>query len=163
MTSKIKIQLGLIAFLAIVALSLILSQTATPDFPPLFALKRVQEKAFFKLKSNPQDKLDYMRSLLDKRLGELDSQVKRQSYGYILPSASRYSTLAGQITEIILANNLQDQADLVKNQFTNHQKTLQQIYEIYPKNTDNWEWKYIQDDYNYLKLYLDKLIDYEKK
>ena len=46
--------------------------------------------------------------------------------------------------------------------FNNHQEVLQKIYVIYPKNTDNWEWKYIQDDINYLKLYLDKLSNFFK-
>lgn len=157
MATKIKIQLGLIALLIIAALSLILSQTANPDFPLLFALKRVQEKAFLSLKSNPQEKVDYMRSLLNTRLEELNSQVKRESYGYILPSASRYSTLAGEITDSIIGGGLEDQAASTIDQFTSHKKILNDIYVIYPKNTDNWEWKYIQDDYNYLSLYLDKL------
>lgn len=157
MSNKIKIQLGLIIVLIILVLSLMLSQKATPDFPPFFALKRIQERTYLNLKSNPTDKLDYMSSMLESRLEELDSQVRRQSYGYILPSASRYSTLAGQITEMIIANNMIDRVDTATAQFIAHQKVLQEIYVIYPKNTDNWEWKYIQDDINYLDLYLDKL------
>lgn len=157
MSTKIKIQLGLIAFLVILVLSLILSQTANPDFPPLFALKRIQEKVFLSLKSNPQDRLDYMRILLNTRLEELNNQVKRQSYSHILPSASRYSTLAGEITDSIIANNMKDQVAPTQDQFTQHKKVLNDIYVIYPKNTDNWEWKYIQDDINYLGIYLDQL------
>ncbi len=157
MSDKTKIQAGLIIFLAIFALSLIISQKATPDFGPFFSLKRIQEKVFLKLKSSPSDKIDYMSALLDTRLQELKSQVNRQSYNYILPSALRYSTLAGQITEMIIANNMKDKVVSTTAQFIAHKKTLQEIYVIYPKNTDNWEWKYIQDDINYLKLYLDKL------
>lgn len=157
MSTKIKIQLGLIISLVVAALSLILSQTANPDFPPLFALKRVQEKAFLSLKSNPQEKVDYMRSLLNTRLDELNSQVKRESYGYILPSASRYSTLAGEITDFIIGGGLEDQVASTIDQFTSHKKILNDIYVIYPKNTENVEYKYIEDDINYLNLYLDKL------
>ncbi len=157
MSDKIKIQLGLITILIIFALSLVFSQKANPDFSPLWSLKRVQEKVFLKLKSNPSDKLDYMRSLLDIRLEELNSQVNRQSYGYILPSAQRYSTLAGEITDLVTAN-MKDKAPQVIDQFQSHLKVLQQIYVIYPKNTDNLEYKYIEDDINYLKIYLDKLL-----
>ena len=162
MSDKIKIQLGSIALLAVAAISLMLSQTANPDFPPLFVLKRAQETVFLSLKISPKDKVNYMMVLLNTRLQELSSQVKKESYSQILPSASRYSTLAGQITEIILANNMKDQAALVKSQFTNHQKTLLEIYVIYPKNTDNFEYKYIEDDINYLKIYLDKLSNFFK-
>ena len=162
MTTKIKIQLGAIAVLLIVALSLIISQTASPDFPPFWGLKRIQEKIYLKLKSNPNQKLDYMSFQLDRRLQELKSQVERQSYGYILPSASRYSTLAGEITDMILTNNMKDKVVSITNQFKEHQKVLYDIYVIYPKNTDNMEYKYIEDDIYYLKLYLDKLSNFFK-
>lgn len=155
--TNLKIQLGLIAALVLFVISLFLSQIATPDSPQLFGLKRYQENSFLKLKSNPQQKLDYMRLMLDRRLSELSSQVRRKSYDYILPSASRYSTLAGQITDLVLANNLKDQIDPLKLQFINHQKVLNSLYEIYPKNTENVEYKYIEDDINYLKIYLEKL------
>ena len=144
--------------LVIFVVALVASQNADPDFTPLFGLKRVQEKIFLNFKSTPEQQADYKRSLLNIRLAELGSQVKRQSYGYILPSALRYSSLAGEITETIVANNMKDQATYTVDQFTQHQKVLQEIYVIYPKNTDNEEYKYIEDDVNYLKIYLDKLL-----
>lgn len=155
--TNLKIQLVSIVVLIFIAVSLLLSQTATPDSPQLFGLKRYLENSFLKLKSNPGQKLDYMRIMLDRRLSELSIQVKGQSYGYILPSASRYSTLAGQITDLVLTNNLKDQIEPLKIQFKTHQKTLKSLYDIYPKNTENVEYKYIEDDINYLKIYLDKL------
>lgn len=157
MSNKTKIQLGAIAVLVLIVVSLLLAQKADPDFPPFWGLKRVQEKVFFKFKSNASEQVDYMRGLLNIRLEELSNQVRRQSYNYILPSALRYSTLAGQITDTIIASNMKDQVPAVINQFKDHQKVLQDLYVIYPKNTDNWEWKYIQDDVNYLKIYLDRL------
>src|SRR3989344_6232813 len=162
MTIKVKTQLGLIAVLVIIALSLILAQSASPDSSLLFGLKRVQEKVYLRLKNAPSDKLDYMSLLLDRRLTELDSQVRRQSYGYILPSALRYSTLAGQIAEMIMANNMTDKVASTTNQFKEHQKVLYDVYVIYPKNTDNVEYKYIEDDINYLKIYLHKLSNFFK-
>lgn len=159
MSNKIKIQLGAIVLMAVMAISLLLSQISSPDSPLLFSLKRIQENAFLNLKSNPEERVDYMRSLLNTRLEELKSQVNRESYGYILPSASRYSTLAGQITDIVIQNNMKDQVNSIKDQFIAHQKILQEIYVIYPKNTENVEYKYIEDDINYLKIYLDKLAE----
>lgn len=162
MSSKVKTQVGLIVILFLFALSLLLSQKANPNFPPLFALKRIQEKVYLKLKSSPQDRLDYMSYLLNNRLDELRELVNAKSYNYILPAALRYSTLAGQITELIIANNLKDRVDPIKKTFENHRKIVDDLYVIYPKNLpDNEEWKYIQDDYNYLKLYLDKLNNFK--
>lgn len=138
-------------------MSLLLSQKANPDIPLLFNLKRLQEKAFLNLKFSPRDQVEYMSSLLNARLEELSNVVKNKNYDYVLPSASRYSTTAGQITELIIANNLRDKVEDTKNQFLAQLQVLQEIYVIYPKNFDNEEYKYIEDDINYLNLYLDKL------
>lgn len=146
-----------ILLLAILAGSLLFSMKANPDFPTLFALKRVQEKIFLKFKSNPEARVNFLSNLLNSRLGELQNVFDHKSYNYILPAASRYSTLAGQITALVVANNLTDKADALKSQFLSHQKVIDKIYVAYPKNTENVEYKYIADDYNYLKLYLDQL------
>lgn len=155
--SKYRIQLVLMITLAIIALSLILSLNANPNIPPLFTIKRAQETVFLKLKPNLSDKVDYMRAMLDSRLNELGEVVKVRGSGKILTSSSRYSTLAGQITDLIIENKMTDKVESVKAQFLNHKKILDALYVAYPKNTDDWEWKFIQDDFNYLKLYLDKL------
>jgi hypothetical protein len=155
--TTLKIQLGAIGALVVIVISLLMSQSANPDFPPLFSLKRIQEKAYLSLKTTPQSKVDYMRNLLNTRLEELSNQVNSESYDYILPSAQRYSTLAGQITELVISNNMKDEVKNIKEQFSDHLKTLNSIYVKYPKNTDNKEYKYIEDDINYLKIYSDKL------
>lgn len=157
MSREIKIKLGLIVFLVVLCTSLILSREASPNNPFLFSVKRVQEKAFLALHFSKQGKLDYMSSMLNDRLGELSTVVNKQSYSYVLPAASRYSTLAGEITDYILANNLKDESSLITDQFNKHQKLLRDLYVIYPKNTTNVEYKYIEDDFNYLKIYIDKL------
>ena len=154
---KTRIQLGIIFVLAILCLSLILSQKANPDFPPLFNLKRLQENFFLKLKSSPAQKVEYMSSLLDSRLIEIQNIINDQSYSDMLTTSLRYSTQAGKITDLIIANNLTDKVNPAKNQFMDHRKFLYALYVAYPKNTDNVEYKYIEDDINYLNLYLDKL------
>lgn len=154
---KTRIQLGAIIILSILAIALLLSQNANPDFGPFWSLKRVQEKIYLKFKNYPQDKIDYMSGLLNVRLNEMNHLVNSKSYGYVLPTSLRYSTLAGQITDLIIANNLKDKIPAITAQFIDHQAVLYDLYVIYPKNSDNVEYKYIEDDINYLRLYLDKL------
>lgn len=154
---KTKIQLIAVALLLGLSLSLVLSQTADPSLPMFFGLKRVQEKVFMKLKSNPGERLDFMSGMLNSRLVELNSVVRGEKYDHVLYSSLRYSTLAGEMTDEVLANNLKSYVDPVKNQFSNHLIKLKEIYDYYPKNTSNLEYKYIEDDINYLKIYLDKL------
>ncbi len=89
-------KIAAIVALAILVISLVLSQTAAPDNYLLFSLKRAQETAFLKLKTTPSQKVDYMDYLLDQRLSELQTVFNHKSYNYILPAANRYFTLAGQ-------------------------------------------------------------------
>lgn len=154
---KTKFQIGLIIILLVSAASLILSQNANPDVPLLFGLKRVQEKAFLTLKTNPTEKTEYLSLLLNSRLKEFENLIKNESYSYLWSSSIRHSTFAGQITEIITANNLTDMVGPVRKQFEDHKNKLNAMYVAYPKNTDNVEWKYILDAINYLNAYLDKL------
>lgn len=157
MKDTYKLQIGLIVVLALVATALLFSPKSTPDQELLFSLKRAQENTFLKTKSTPASKVDYLSSMLESRLMELQSVVNKKQYGYVLSAASRYSTLAGQITELVVSNNLTDKVSMIKDQFKTHQKVINEIYVIYPKNTDNVEYKYIQDDYNYLTIYLEQL------
>lgn len=150
--------MGLIVILVILVAALLMSPKATPDSAQLFALKRIQENLFLKLKATPADRIDYMSSMLNSRVEELDAVVKNKKYGEVLKASQRYYTLAGLMTDLIVANNLTAQSEAVKSQFRNHQSFLQKTYEYYPKNIpEDEEWKYIQDGVNYLKLYLDKL------
>ncbi len=155
--TQIYIQLAAIAILILLILGLIISRSASPDFYPFYGLKRTQEKVFLSLKFDNESKIDYMSYLLDNRLSELDGVVKEKNYDYVLPAASRYSSLAGEITNILLENSLKDKSEQTKQTFIKHQKILNDLYIMYPKNTDNVEYKYIEDDINYLKLYLEKL------
>lgn len=151
------IQLGLVVILSLFILSLLFSRNANPDFPPLWGLKRVQEKVFLNFKSTPEERVNYMSALLDDRLSEIKSIVNNKSYTYLLNSSLRYSTLAGEITELVVTNNMADRTAAIKEQFQNHKKVLYDLYVAYPKNTDNIEYKYLEDDINYLNIYLEKL------
>lgn len=154
---KTKVQIGLIVVLLIIAVSLLLSINSNPDNPPLFGLKRAQENVFLSLKTNSQDKVNYLSAILDSRLKEFENVIKNESYGYMWTSSLRYSTFAGRITDLIIANNLTDMVEPIKKQMEEHKKKLDVMYVAYPKNTDNVEWKYILDAINYLNAYLDKL------
>lgn len=151
------IQVAIIVILTIASISLILSRNASPDSPLLFGLKRVQEKAFLNLKSGPEDKVDYMSSLLEERLKELDTLIKNGSFSYLWSASLRYSTFAGQITDLVVSNRMTDRVETIKKQFQDHKKVLSDLYVAYPKNTDNVEYKYLEDGINYLNIYLQKL------
>ncbi len=162
MPSSKDIKRILIVLLAIFVVALFLSPRSNPDFPPLYNLKRLQEKLFSAISTSPTAKADYQQYLLDQRLAELDHLVKSQQYTYLWSSSLRYAAVAGNLTDYIIANNLKDKIPVVTEQFRNHQRALYALYVYYPKNINNDEWKYVLDDINYLNGNLEKLSTADK-
>lgn len=153
-----KIKLVLIGGLLMLAVSLPLSDTAVPSSTNLYNLKRLQEKIFMAVRLNPEEKVKYNLFLLDKRLSELAYLVENRQFDYILTSSLRYSTTAGQATELIISHEVTALVGPAKEKFVAHQKVIQALYNSYPHD-ENDKGKFIQDDYNYLNIYLDKLSD----
>lgn len=157
-----QVKIVLIACLSIVAFILIMSRWATPLSPLTFQAKRLQEKVFMRLKSNPQSKLEYYTYLLNERCKELRSVVESESPSYILTTSLRYSTTAGQLTELIIGNHLDSSIEITQKLFRNHQQIISGLIMLYPKDFDD-EWKYLQDDINYLDIYSKMLSEYAQK
>lgn len=138
--------------LSVFIICLILSWSANPSTPLTFKLKRLQEKVQLYLRSNPESYLNYQMSLLNKRKDDIVFLVNTREYPYILTSSLRYSTNAGEITEFIIKNNMKQNIPATLDLFTQHSKIFKGLVEKYPKEL-NEEWKYIQDDINYLEIY----------
>ena len=153
-----KIKLFAIGGLLLLAIALLLSDRALPSSPELYSLKRLQEKIFMIVKTNPRDKVNYYNLLLDKRLNELIAVVGNNQSELILTSSLRYSTTAGLMTEIIKAHHLTDASTIAQEKFKENKKMIRKLDDSYPKD-ENEEWKFIQDDYNYLAIYSQQLTD----
>jgi hypothetical protein len=158
MRGIIKIKLGLIGGLLLLIVALIFSDKALPSSPELYNLKRLQEKIFMLVKTSPQDKVNYYNLLLDKRLEEILAIIQNRDFNLILSSSLRYSTTAGLMTDLIKSNHLTDASSLVLEKFKKHQIIFKNLDDAYPKD-EGQEWKYIQDDYNYLSIYSQQLKD----
>lgn len=147
-----KFKQSLLLSLGIVLVIILLSSGANPDSPELYKVKRIQEKVFFIIQPTPARKAAYYRALLNIRAQELENLVKSKSYNYIVTSSLRYSATAGNLTELIKQNNLSDQKAPTIEEFKTHQRFFESLVSGYPTD-DNEEWKYIQDDVNYLAIY----------
>jgi len=149
-----KIKLGVLAILAVLLLGLMFSEKTDPAFEALWLIKRSEEKVYTKFKTG-QDRIDYNYVMLNRRLKELESLVAGKNYNFILSASLRYSTTAGQLTEMVTDTH---KLAMI---FMEQRKVLQELLDKYPKDV-NEEWKYIQDDINYLDIYLDKLVSGDK-
>lgn len=159
MTLK-RLKLGLIVLLIILSVILLNFNKITPDTRFLYSFKRLNENIYLSLKPSPSQRLDYLFDLLEERRNELEYVVEKGKSQYVLKSAQRYSTIAGKITELIVKNNLYDQAKIAQEKFRTHLPIIAGLITKYPKQDD--EIKFVKDDVNYLKLYLEKLQTLKK-
>lgn len=153
--SNFKVVLFALSLLLILVLFVMNVGVANPDSRPFYRFKRLYETVQLRFKATPEDKLDYLYSLLDKRLLELNSVVESGNSPYILNTSLRYSTTAGQITELIIQNNLKNQASKAREKFEDQFLIVKSLPSKYSKA--DGEVKYIIDDANYLRIYIDQL------
>ena len=124
----------------------------------LFKLKRAQEKTLMLIKRDPSSKVSYYHILLDKRLKEIIFLIIDRRFNKLVFPSQRYATTAGELTEIIISNNLSEMATPTRKIFTKHQNKIQEILDSYPREIND-EWKFIQDDFNYLEIYKNQLSE----
>ncbi len=134
---------------------------ADPDSTFLYNFKRFYEKTQLSLKSGPQDKLNYQYTLLDKRLAELIHIIEVGASPYVLTTSLRYSTTAGQITELIINNDLKDESQKAKEKLEGQLLIVEKLPGKYSGTGD--EVKFIIDDINYLKTYIDMLSSFSSR
>jgi hypothetical protein len=158
---KRKVIFFLFFFLAIFFLVFLNVSVANPASGPFYSLKRLYEKTQLSLKSSPKDKLSYQCELLDKRLTELVFIVEKGVSPAVLSSSLRYSTTAGQITELIINNDLTDEAKIAEEKFETHLSVVESLPQKY--TGDESETKFITDDANYLRVYIDQLSSFSSK
>lgn len=152
-----RVKFVLIIALALLTIFLTLEDNINPDSQNLFKLKRLKEKAYQSLKVLPDQRVDYLAYLLPRRLGEIKALVENKKSHHLWHASLRYSTTAGELTKLLVENNMKVKSETVKILFKDHQTKLAHLLEIYPKDFNNEDWKFIQDDINYLNFYLEDL------
>jgi len=151
-----RIKVGLAILLFVIALSLVLSNSAAPDKELLFGLKRFQEKNFLSLKNSPEDKVNYYIVLLERRLREIEDLRKSENNTYMSPASLRYAATAGELTDFLFQNGLTQYKETILEKFQKDQEKLKFLVDSFPR-TQGDEWKYIEDDINYLKINSERL------
>jgi hypothetical protein len=150
-------QIVLIA-LTLIAIAVIASPQATPDYPVLYKVLRFQEKIFSRIKQQPTTRTNYYLLLLNKRLEELNHLVRNKEFDLLYSASLRYAATAAELTDLIILNPNTPQKKTTRLLFLAHQRLLQEIVVSYPtRDSDNW--KYLMDDINYLEIYTSKLPD----
>lgn len=153
-----QIKLAAIIVLGLLAILLSVSASANPDRID-YGFKRLQEKLFLSLHFSPEQKVDYYDTLLSQRLKELEYLTQNKKTYMLWQSSLRYAATAGEVTEVIVKNNLKDPANQFRGKFRKHQQAINNLLTNYPGDLDPTEEnsKFLTDDINYLNEYIEKL------
>lgn len=125
-----------------------------PDGLP-FLLKRVKEKIglFFSLSN--ESKINNYKKLTEIRLAELKFIIEKKQMGYFEQSTQRYFTTVGQLTALVISKNVKNQYNPIREELLSHIPVLTKLRDSY--DFDTAEWRFVEDDINYIKGYIDKI------
>ena len=119
-------------------------------------LKRLKEKLSLTLfHRTPTRRVNFLKVLLLRRIAELKFVVERDDIANLQNSSQRYSTTAGQITEVITKNSLNSEKEYFRKLFKDHTLLLEQLQTNY--KYDSGQWLFLKWDIDYLKLYSERL------
>lgn len=154
-TLRLKFVFFAVSALSILILVFLNVSVANPESGVFYNLKRLYEKTQLSIRTDPRNKLIYQYKLLDNRLAELSFITESGASPYILSTSLRYSTTLGQITDLIVQNNMIDEVPTAKQKFNAQLTIVKNLINKYPN--DDSEFKYIVDGANYLEIYINKL------
>jgi hypothetical protein len=126
-----------------------------PDQEFNYKLKRLKEKIIIYTKLTPKAKANYYKKQSMKRLAELTYVVKEKKWSSLETSSQRYETTVGILTEFVVAKNIEDEKDDVKKLLSDHLLVVDKLKDYYQFGTA--EWRFIMNDYNSIRIYLDQL------
>lgn len=129
-------------------------QKVNPDNTFSYSIKRLQEKIMLLILSLSSDaKANYYAGLTNKRLAELEYIIEKKDMGNFEVATKRYYTTLGDFYNFISKDK--DTKSLFDKRTSSHRQVLERLRDFYDGTTA--EWRFIQDDINYLSIYSEKL------
>lgn len=117
--------------------------------------EKILEKVNLFFRFSKEAKVDYYDYLLEKRLAELSYAVKSNNNDLIEPTASRYSTYIGVMTQYMISSNVASKKDQIISTYARHEKILLELQSKF-EHDSGW-WLAIQNDINSTKDFSTKL------
>lgn len=121
--------------------------------PGLF--DKLEEKITLFFKFNKADKISYYQYLLDKRLAEIKYVVDAKQLDNIAPTASRYETYTGNLTNQLSASTPQEQKSSLLSMSQRHIQSLKSLQGNF--DYDSAWWLVLQHDMNVETILQQKL------
>lgn len=129
-----------------------------PDNNYQYNLKRLKEKIILTFYSLwPEKKGVYYQNLLSKRLAELKYIVDNKNLAHIQKSSQRYASTAGESTEYVIKNNLNNQKINLIEILNKHLSSINSFKNNFGSETA--EWRFVQYNSDYLNTYILQLSE----
>ncbi len=120
-----------------------------------YVFKRVQEKMALFFAFSNENKVNNYKKLISVRLAELKYTVDNKKQAFFEKSTQRYFTTVGEFTSFLTSKNLESEYEPVKERLKSHIPVLLELRDKYDSGTA--EWRFIEDDINYIKGYINDL------
>lgn len=120
-----------------------------------YIFKRFNEKIGIFFTFSNGSKVDNYKKLVDIRLSELKFVVDNKQMAFFEKSTQRYFTTAGQLTDFVVLKKMTSEYSAVREMLASHIPVLTQLRDTF--NYTTAEWRFVEDDINYAKTYMNKL------
>lgn len=122
-----------------------------------YGRKRFKEKLYLTLLFYSKDKkIGYYSKLVARRLAELKYVVENKDLANFENATTRYFATAGQFTDFLTKNGSADQKSEAVKSLSSYIFVLEDLRDTF-EGQEKAEWRFIQDDINYTKMYSDQL------
>ncbi len=133
-------------------------EEVNPDREVFYKVKRLKEKLSLLTKITPRAKAKYYEELSKRRLAELTYVVKGKNLAYIETSSQRYETTVGRLTELVVTKRVTKENESVQKLLSDQLAVVDELKDYFPYDTA--EWRFVMNDYNSIKIYMEKLQKY---
>lgn len=122
-----------------------------------YGLKRLKEKLLLILPfRSAKSKAGLYEQFTKNRLAELKYVVDQKDMANFENATTRYFTTVGQFVDFLTKNGTADQKSQAAKSLSTHTPVLEALRDTF-EGQEKAEWRFMQDDINYVKLYTDQL------
>lgn len=118
-------------------------------------LEKVYEKVTLFLKFDNKSKANYQQHLTEKRLAELSFVIESNQIDSVEPTASRYATSLGTLTDFVVSNRIVDKRADLMNMFDKHSSVAAELQKRFEFES-GW-WLVLQHDINTINIFKEKI------
>lgn len=118
-------------------------------------IEKFKEKVTLFFKFSKEDKFNYQKFLLEKRLAELKYIVDSKEWNPVEETSSRYATYLGKFTGFIVESNLKGKKEEILSMYGRHKLVLEELQKNFEFES-GW-WLLLQHDINSTEIFSSQL------